>query len=117
MNEENRNDATTPRSVDQQQACSAWQPIATAPRDGTDIIVGYDFASVWIVHAAFWNDEDCYGDKLPANDEKIGWWSYIEHSVTQTLLTGDNSPTHWMPLPMLPNAPAMPTASEGRQLT
>lgn len=93
-----------------QPACSTWQPIATAPKDGTDIIVGYDFASLWIVHVAFWNDEDCYGDKLPANDEKIGWWSYIEHSVTQTLLTDFNTPTHWIPLPMLPNGQSAGTA-------
>jgi hypothetical protein len=80
-----------------------WQAIATAPKDGRDILVGYDFASVWVVHVAFWRDCDAFNDPLPAGHDGIGWWSYIADSVTQTKLNNDNAPTHWMPLPKLPN--------------
>jgi hypothetical protein len=55
-----------------------WQPIETAPRDGTEILVwggGHDVASVW------WQD----------GDEDV-WFNgdVIVH------------PTHWMPLPKPP---------------
>lgn len=95
-------------SIPETPSTSAWQPIATAPRDGTDIIVGYDFASIWVVHVAFWNDQNSYGEKLPEGHEEIGWWSYIENSVTQTLLANSNMPTHWMPLPTPPNDQTWP---------
>lgn len=80
-----------------------WQPIETAPKDGTEIIVGMDMATVWVVHVAFWVqvDEDM---KLMGDwsDSDTGWWSYIRGSVTQEKLEGIYEPTHWMPLPKPP---------------
>jgi len=80
---------------------SEWQPIETAPKDGTDIIVGFDCASVWIIHIAWYRDGSpntgCDGP------EDIGWWSYVTNSVGQDMLTGHRTPTHWMPLPAPPN--------------
>lgn len=81
-----------------------WQPIETAPKDGTEIIVGFDFATVWIVHLAFWRD----GAELEAQgvgdwrSEDTGWWSYVLGSVTQEQLDGSRTPTHWMPCPRIP---------------
>lgn len=78
---------------------SEWKTIDTAPKDETNIIVGYDFATVWIVHVAWWREVD---DNLRAfnwSDDDTGWWSYIENSMTQTKLEGPHTPTHWMPLP------------------
>jgi len=72
-----------------------WQPIETAPRDGTDVIVGFDRADTWIVHVAWWRTGEEYG--CTANDR--GWWSYTLGSVTQEQLDEDRTPTHWMPLP------------------
>jgi hypothetical protein len=86
--------------------CSAsWLPIETAPRDGTDIIVGFDSTSVWVVHVAWWRElEDWMRDDPQWSEEDVGWWSYTKHSVTQEKLEGHRTPTHWMPLPSLPNA-------------
>jgi hypothetical protein len=87
-----------------------WRPIETAPKDGTDIIVGFDAASVWVVHVAFWREVTeelmSYTDFTP---EDTGWWSYVRGSVTQEQLDGYRMPTHWIELPDVPgyeNAPA-----------
>jgi alkylation response protein AidB-like acyl-CoA dehydrogenase len=66
-----------------------WQPIETAPRDGTSILVAK--AGKWVREASWW--DAWYANTsdqgwMPANiDEEYG--SYIE-------------PTHWMPLPEPP---------------
>lgn len=83
-----------------------WSPISTAPKDGTDILVYYEFATVPIVHIAhystdefdYWKDEG-----FSSKDEAIGWWSYVENSVSQHKLEGYNTPTHWMSLPQQPS--------------
>lgn len=84
---------------------SEWQDISTAPRDGTNILVYYEFATVPIIHIAFWDDDE--HDQWEAvgfdsKDKAIGWWSYIQNSVSQHKLEGYSTPTHWMPLPELP---------------
>lgn len=95
----------TPASGLHEPTCSAsWLPIETAPKDGSDIIVGFDSASVWIVHVAWWRDlEDWMRDDPQWSEEDVGWWSYTNHSVTQEKLEGHRTPTHWIPLPSLPN--------------
>ncbi len=72
-----------------------WQPIETAPKDGTDILVAYEFASVWIAHIAWYRSREGWEDDWKPEHE--GWWSYIENSVSQHKLEGFNAPTHWMP--------------------
>ena len=62
-----------------------WQPIETAPKDGTRIIVVSETGSVWC---------GVYWEKRPRAGER--WTSFIGP------LRFD--PTHWMPLP---KAPAM----------
>lgn len=92
-----------------------WQPIETAPKDGTDILVGYDFAAVWIVHVAFWSEGTCtaadgsvvelWRDQgFDSEDEATGWWSYTWGSVSQDKLEGSHAPTHWMALPEPPTS-------------
>jgi hypothetical protein len=69
-----------------------WQPIETAPKDGEDVLVLLNMATVPVVHIARWETgEDA--------DWPQGWWSYPLHSVTQELLDGYRSPVAWMPLP------------------
>ena len=72
-----------------------WQPIATAPKDGTDILVLINSATVWVVHIARWEVDD------PEVPEDLrfaeGWWSYIRHSVTQEMLNGYSEPLWWQP--------------------
>lgn len=75
-----------------------WQPIETAPKDGTDIIVMYMHIETQIVHAAFWLD----GEGVDAVD--VGWWSYKYSEVGRVHLTEWMAPTHWMPLPEPPSA-------------
>ena len=80
----------------------SWQPISTAPKDGEDIIVGFDFAGVWIVHVAWWRCKDETLTALPYAIDDVGWWSYVRGSVCQEMLDGGRAPTHWMPLPEVP---------------
>jgi len=85
-----------------------WQPIETAPKDRTDVLVLLNCAGVAVVHIAFWRSREewelsgqyCGGwDSL---EDWEGWWSYTENSVGQSKLDGLWFPTHWMPLPPLP---------------
>lgn len=79
-----------------------WKPISTAPKDGTDILVYYEFATVPIVHIAYYdNDEHDMWEYqgFKSKEEKIGWWSYVENSVSQHKLEDLHAPTHWMELP------------------
>jgi hypothetical protein len=79
---------------------SGWQPIETAPRDGTHILLGVDIATVWIVRNGRY-DKCEHSTPYDPNDE--GWWCY-RHSVTQEKLEGIYEPTHWMPMPDEPDA-------------
>jgi hypothetical protein len=73
-----------------------WQPIETAPKDDTDVLVYYEVATVPIVHIAFWRPAYCIMDDCD-KPENEGWWSYIQYSITQEKLEGYRAPTHWMP--------------------
>mgnify|MGYP003662356985 CR=1 FL=1 len=78
---------------------NTWQPIETAPKDGTEIITGFDSATVWICHVAWWKSWEDWMELMPEahSKDECGWWSYTENSVGQTFL--DNKPTHWIELP------------------
>ncbi|MCB9902368.1 MAG: DUF551 domain-containing protein [Planctomycetes bacterium] len=72
-----------------------WQPIETAPRDGTDVLVFRDYSSGARYAVASFDGEEWrdIGD--------IGWAG---------MDGDDNQPTHWMPLPTGP----LHNASPGR---
>lgn len=65
-----------------------WQPIETAPKDGTDILVtgktnlGHGFKPYYI-EITHW-----------AKDNKVGKFIFYVGNYSQ--------PTHWMPLPVCP---------------
>ena len=67
-----------------------WQPISTAPRDGTSILIfEAQDGTTGTVRISRWRD-----DTIPT-----GW-------------TGsDRAPSHWLPLPLPPNKP-MPASSD-----
>lgn len=67
-----------------------WQPIKTAPTDGTNILVWWssEFHCPLVAH---WNDGKW-------NDNKIGW------KLTAWDNSKETEPTHWMPLPEIPVA-------------
>ena len=79
-----------------------WQPIETAPRDGTDILVMYIHISTQCVFNAFWIKHE---EGLNAPEDE-GWWSYVWSEVGRTLLTDKQTPTYWMPLPQPPEKEA-----------
>jgi len=81
---------------------SNWQPIETAPKDGREIIVGVDIASTWIARNAWFRKIEDNPHEFDETD--IGWWSY-KSSVTQEMLEGIFTPTHWIPMPTPPNGP------------
>lgn len=78
---------------------SKWKPIDTAPKDGREVIVGVEVASVWITRGAFYDDGSMFyivgSERI---EDAIGWWSY-ENSVSQERLEGIYEPTHWAPMP------------------
>lgn len=100
---------------------SEWQPIETAPKDGTEVLVWTDIATVPVVHIAWfrseeeWNDSGQYCGSWDSLEEWTGWWSYTRNSVTQEKLDGYMTPTHWMPLPAPPSSePAQAAAKPSR---
>jgi hypothetical protein len=77
---------------------SEWQPIATAPDDGTIIHVwadGYE-----------WPETVFYEDYPPADALEIGvrgFWRYADDLLADvTDSAGDEDWTHWRPLPAPP---------------
>ncbi|HYF54177.1 MAG TPA: hypothetical protein VEA41_07955, partial [Salinarimonas sp.] len=80
----------------------SWEPIETAPKDGTEIIVGVDIATVWIARNAWWDDGEAWDTQgFDSQAEAAGWWSPTS-SVGQQKLAGLYEPTHWMPMPAPP---------------
>jgi hypothetical protein len=77
-----------------QASKSEWQPIETAPKDGTRILAvipGFAVSIAWWFHdAQKWmtTDAEDYPD-----DES---WNY-------TVANTEYQPTHWMPLPAAPS--------------
>jgi len=62
-----------------------WQPIETAPRDGRDVLIYVDQATVPLVRLAWWDDRH-------DEPEWYGWWSN-DSSVGSVLI--EWTPTHW----------------------
>lgn len=71
----------------------AWQPIETAPKDGTAILV----SEGRFIHCVEWNDE-------------YEWWAVDDNKLGPFRLRG-TAPTHWMPLPPPPIEQAIGRAS------
>ena len=64
-----------------------WQPIESAPKDGTEILCLVDGG----IYPAVYTD-DYFGDY-----RFVGWWERNNHYPFN-----DDVPTHWMPLPEPP---------------
>lgn len=62
------------------QSAQEWQPIETAPKDGTEILL----FSGWDIGLCYWRNDSCF----------LGWtWGAGNRF---------NNPSHWMPLPQPP---------------
>jgi hypothetical protein len=76
-----------------------WQPIETAPLDGTEVLTAACAAGVLIVRNARWVKAEEWLDGDAAEDGDIdGWWAY-QNSVSQEMLEGNLAPKYWAPLP------------------
>lgn len=62
-----------------------WQPIETAPKDGSDVLVYSQYGT----YVAAYEDRD------------IEWWHVSDGKHDPRPLRGP-SPSHWMPLPPPP---------------
>ncbi len=64
---------------------SEWQPIETAPKDGTPFLAAFDRGQIGVMYWESWGDE-------PDEGSWRGHW--FEHD--------EDRATHWMPLPKPP---------------
>ncbi len=63
---------------------SEWQPIESAPKDGTRVLLGLNYKGRSIVTDDNWSDE---------HDQWVEWYD----------IAGDEiEPSHWMPLTPVP---------------
>jgi hypothetical protein len=71
-----------------------WQPIETAPKDGTPILVWRKAGIVWL---AYWNDSFLHVQ----SDQHMPAWVVFDCEDPWFSETYQ-SPTHWQPLPEPP---------------
>lgn len=67
-----------------------WQPIDTAPKDGTWVLL------LWPINSHV-GPVACEGQYYHAKDGDSFWWSMLKLKT---------EPTHWMPLPPTPDREA-----------
>lgn len=97
---------------------AGWQPIETAPRDGTPVLVWHRGAFVVAEYCAIWQANNKHWcARTPSTDE-----SDRSNMVTQldpphiggNPIPGTwDSPTHWMPLPTSPPLPETDAVAPG----
>ena len=75
-----------------------WQPIETAPKDGTIILISGPRASSKFVEAAYWG----LAPRSFGGDKHFPWTTLDETNGTNG--RAEDSPTHWMPMPAPPAA-------------
>jgi len=82
---------------------SEWQPISTAPKDGTSLIV------CWAVDAdgdlIDWMEDLHTADvfvQIASFSQSLGYWMVFHDAIPDLKLSF--TPTHWMPLPPQPEA-------------
>lgn len=73
---------------------SEWQPIATAPRDGTRVLL------CWNGHVVcgHWDYDRYAAQPRP-------YWHTDYESIYGRRMTRNTPPTHWQPLPEPPESP------------
>lgn len=76
-------DAFSPCPEDIMRPWSEWKPIETAPRDRTSVLI----TNGKCIHIAYYSEGAIW---FGASDD---WYAFDMH---------DGEPTHWMPLPKLP---------------
>lgn len=72
-----------------------WQPIETAPKDGTEVLLFDPNCEPKILIASYAVRERLRNGKVIARYEQWEW--------PMILYSGRPNPTHWMPLPQEPD--------------
>lgn len=95
----------SPDASAMRKALEDWQPIETAPRDGTHILIAFGGD---VVASA------CY----TANDDETHPWKFVDQQgkglpIFNGARDDKYGPTHWMPLPSAPHTTQQPE-SNGR---
>ena len=70
-----------------------WQPIETAPKDGTRIMVYCPRLGVNC--SANWNDDKYARKPRP-------YWTHMGEYLWGKTMVREDQPTHWMPMPEAP---------------
>ena len=83
----------TPGNVRLNDGLGAWLPIATAPKDGTKILVFCPWLGV--CGPATW--DVCQHAKKPRP-----FWTHWGERIWGTSRVREDQPTHWMPMPAPP---------------
>lgn len=81
---------------------SEWQPISSAPKDGTNILLsnGDQVAEgQWISDPGYIRERRDVEGYYIGQDEYDGFEGWMDYDG------GMPNPTHWMPLPQAPNPP------------
>lgn len=74
-----------------------WQPIETAPKDGSKILVwadGYEWPEIVCFEK--------YDDETAIEAGEPGYWRYAEELIANVADVEPDMLTHWMPLPAAP---------------
>jgi uncharacterized C2H2 Zn-finger protein len=72
-----------------------WRPIATAPKDGTEVLLYCPKRGTTV--RGRWSDERYANKPRP-------YWTHDRERIWGKLDTRADQPTHWMPLPPPPEA-------------
>ena len=93
MNTPEEHEGTEGGALASNDQLGAWQPIETAPQDGTDVLVCRTYPHSCAEYAVAHN----YGDGS-------GWRDMGDIGLAGMTVDDDNQPTHWMPLPAPPQS-------------
>lgn len=92
------------------QPAMSWQPIETAPKDGTDILI-YSKGNMAVV----WWAREWDGEEIPESEQ--AWYVWDGKDALYGARRDLQNPTHWMPLPPAPGAAPQPAIQERKPLT
>ena len=76
----------------------SWQPIETAPKDGTKILVYKKYSRFGSI---VYDDIDL-GTNVDAHYIEIAYWTYYGWRIDAFSPPSNKDPTHWIPLPLPP---------------
>jgi hypothetical protein len=79
-----------------------WQPIETAPRDGTSVLV----------YPPLWNGRSCSVAHYDNDEHAKPFWKR-DDDMGRSTFSRAVPPTHWMPIPTPPNARNQACEPEG----